>query len=148
MGYYLRAFVGDSNTLQKLTNVYKSSKLVSLIDSLSMIPFTDLLFDEIPKFQNSENISRFELLTTDIETSILNLFEHDTVGYFEADYFGGEGGQMGIIWKEGKRLRIYDYSQGVINSILKYFGVKTANDLDEFESLNLGRHRDTNDWAE
>lgn len=57
-----------------------------------------------------------------------------------------KGGQIAIIWKDGQRFKLFDYGQNAINSVLKYFGVTSQKEKDEFDTVNFGRHRVTNDW--
>jgi hypothetical protein len=146
MGYYLKAFIGSPDVIEKFAGSYNYGKAIKLNDSISIMPFTHEFFDEINKKMTSENILSFEFLTTNIEDSALNLIGLRPIAYIEAEYFGGVGGQMGIIWKDGNRFLEFDYDQGVINSILKYFGVVAVSGLDEFDTLKLGRFRDTIDW--
>jgi hypothetical protein len=78
----------------------------------------------------------------------LNLTIDFPLAYIEAEYFGGEGGQSGIIWKDGKRTAEFAYRQEVINNVLRYFGIIANENQDEFDTLGLGRHRNTRDWME
>jgi len=70
------------------------------------------------------------------------------IAYGEADYFGEEGGQVGIIWADGRRIIQLKYGQDVINAVLRHFGVVAEKDKDEFDTLGLGRRRNTADWLD
>lgn len=105
------------------------------------------MFDQINNFEASGNIPSFEYLTTNIEDKILKIINGKPIAYIEADYFGGKGGQVGIIWTGGKRIAQFKYGQDVINSVLKHFGVVAEKDKDEFDTLGFGRHRNTVDWT-
>lgn len=37
--------------------------------------------------------------------------------YTDADYFGGEGGQIAIIWKEQKRIYSSEFGDNEINKV-------------------------------
>lgn len=68
------------------------------------------------------------------------------IAYVEAEYFGGMGNQSGIIWRDGKRIFKKLAEQDVINIILNQFGIKRSKSLDEFDTVGLGRYRNTKDW--
>ena len=82
-----------------------------------------------------------------MEKEILGLIGSDMVSYIEVEYFAGEGRQSGIIWMEGKRIFEMEFEQGVVNRVLQHFGVmKGKSKRDEFDTVGLGRHRNTKDW--
>ncbi len=146
MGYTLQAFIGRQSDLKIISAKYDNAQVVSVGQEISIIPMTEDLFDEINALSISEDINSFTFLTTNIEQEILKLIDNNSIGYIEADYFGGEGGQIGILWKDKRRLKLFDKTHNTINSILKYFGTTAHFGKDEFDTLNLGRHRETIDW--
>jgi hypothetical protein len=148
MSYYLRAFIGKPEDLKIVAETYHLSKIVDLAQGLSLIPFTEELFDQINNFETGRNIQTFEYLTTTVEDNILKIVSSKLIAYVEAEYFGGEGGQVGIIWTGGRRMAQFKYGQDVINAVLKHFGVIAEKDKDEFDTLGFRRHRDTADWMD
>lgn len=146
MAYILQAFIGEQTDLQIIADKYSNAQIVNVGQNVSIVPMTEDLFDEINEMTISEDISSFMFLTTNIEQAILRIIGTKLIGYIEAEYFGGQGGQAAIIWKEGHRFALFDYGPNSINSVLKYFEVMTEKGKDEFDTINLGRHRDTNDW--
>ena len=148
MGYYLSAFIGKPEDLKIIVETYPVSKIVDLAQGLSLVPFTEDLFDQINNFEVSGNIQSFEYLTTNIEDKISKLTNGRQIAYVEADYFGGKGGQVGIIWADGRRTVQLKYGQDIINAVLKHFGVIAEKERDEFDTLGFGRHRNTVDWIE
>ncbi|MGN6435014.1 MAG: hypothetical protein ACTHMM_00715 [Agriterribacter sp.] len=109
---------------------------------------TEDLFDQINDFRSSEAIDSFLYLTENIETSILLSVGDKQFSYVEAEYHGGQGGQIAIIWEEGKRLRLLSYGQNKINEVLKYFGAVADKGQDEFLTLGFGLRRNTQEWIE
>ena len=73
MGYYLSAFIGKPEDLKIIVETYPVSKIVDLAQGLSLVPFTEDLFDQINNFEVSGNIQSFEYLTTNIEDKISKL---------------------------------------------------------------------------
>lgn len=120
---------------------------VSLGQDISLIPLTKDLFDQINELGVTESIGDFEYLTGSIELNILRVIKEKSLAYVEVTYFGGEGGQTGIIWKDGKRTVELAYGQEVINIILRVFGVIAEHPQDEFDTLGFGRYRNTQDWT-
>jgi hypothetical protein len=147
MGYFLNAFLGQINNLKRIESKFKKAKVVPLTTEIALIPMTEDLFDEINNYRNENHIEKWELLTTDVENEILKLIGNEKLSYLEVEYFGGEGGQSGIVWKDGKRVFEVSFQQEVVNEILRQFGVVKDKKLrDEFDTVGLGRHRNTEDW--
>jgi hypothetical protein len=78
------------------------------------------------------------------------------IAYVEADFFGGVGTQTSMTWIDGAPTSrvIFDTPEAFtekprpqwpINTALRQLGVALLG-TDEFETLELGRHRDTEDW--
>ena len=148
MGYYLKAFIGKTVDLENIAKSFSSASVVKLDQGLSIVPMTEDLFDQMNNMTASGNINSFEFLTLNIETETLKCIGYNCCAYVEAEYFGGEGGQSGVIWKDGKRSVEFGYGQGIINKVLNFFGVVANKDLDEFDTLGLGRYRNTSEWVD
>lgn len=148
MGYYLQAFICKQADTNIFTDNYDKAKNIEIGQGLSLIPMTEELFDQINNLVVSNSVDKFEYLTDNIETKILQLIDDKKIAYVEAEYFGGQGGQIAIIWNNGKRQSFFEYGQECINRVLKDFGIKTKFSKDEFDTLSLGRHRNTIDWIE
>jgi hypothetical protein len=77
------------------------------------------------------------------------------IAYVEADYFGGVGQQASILWERGELVLgpLLDppgppplLEAGPISHVLRRMGVQRSPELDEFATVGLGRHRDTEAW--
>ncbi len=148
MGHYLKAFIGYKESLTPIREKYDRSYLVGLSDEIFMIPMTDELFDDINQLETSAEISSFEFLTENIEMKILELVENKKLAYVESEFFGGQGGHVGIIWKNRQRELIGGFDKSTVNQILKELGVIRSAAKDEYETIGLDRHRHTEDWIE
>jgi hypothetical protein len=146
MGYYLQAFIGQTSVLEKFKLQYSSSKLIELINSISMIPLTEELFYQINEKEEPEWISPGENNFELIESKILKVITGSKVAYVEAEYFGGQGWQMAVIWENSKRISEPEFGDNKINEVLRNFGVKPFTGKDEFETAGLRRQRNTRDW--
>jgi hypothetical protein len=148
MGYYLQAFIGKISDLKVLATRYDKAKEIDIGQGLTLIPMTEELFDQINNLVASNSIDKFEYLTDNIENEILKHIGNTKLAYVEAEYFGGQGGQIAIIWNNNKREQFFEFGQDKINGVLKNFGIKSKIGSDEFDTVGLGRHRNTIQWIE
>jgi len=148
MGYSLKAYLGKEENLNPILEKYSESKKVNLNEGISMIPMTDELFDEINEMKPSSGISTFEFLTENIENKTIQIIENREVAYVESEFFGGQGGHIGIIWRNGKRDFLTESDKSSMNKILKRLGVNRTLLKDEFEKVGLAKNRHTEDWFE
>ena len=146
MTYILQAFITKRSNHNYLTDFYENATSVEIGHELSLIPFTTELFDEINKLTISKPIGKFDYLTDNIEIELLKHFGNVKIAYIEADYFGGKGEQIAIIWENKKRIYLSDFGDYEINKVLKDFGVIADNGKDEFDTVGLGRNRRTKEW--
>ncbi|RYY85573.1 MAG: hypothetical protein EOO15_16660 [Chitinophagaceae bacterium] len=148
MAYQIEAFIGPQDSMQLLAARFPAAQLVPLGQSLFLCPLTDALYDELNTSGSSQRIGSFSRLSQDMEIAISQIVGDKTIGYIEADYFGGSGGQVGTTWKGGKRGRIEGPGQSCINTVLWSLGAIGVGGKDVFESVGLDRHRSTEDWLE
>ncbi len=148
MGYTLKAYLGKEENLIPILKKYSQSQKVHLNNGIFMIPMTDELFDEINEMKHSSGISTFEFLTENIEQKTIQVIENRELAYVESEFFGGQGGHIGIIWKNGKRDFLTESDKNSMNRILKRLGVNRTLLKDEFENVGLDKNRHTEDWIE
>lgn len=148
MGYYLQAFICKQADSNIFTDNFDKAKKIEIGQGLDLVPMTEDLFDQVNNFVVSNSVDKFEYLTDNIETKVLQLIGDKKIAYVEAEYFGGQGGQIAIIWGNHKRQHLFPYGQDCINKVLKDFDVQTKSGNDEFDTVGLGRHRNTIDWIE
>jgi hypothetical protein len=148
MGYYLEAFICKTQDADLITNRFTKAVSVELDDHLSMIPMTEELFDEINQLSSSPSIGNFQYITENVEQKVLDSIGVQRFAYVEAEYFGGEGGQMSIVWNNNERIQLLAFGDGRINTVLKDFGVIARGGNDEFTMVGLLRQRHTKDWLD
>jgi hypothetical protein len=68
------------------------------------------------------------------------------IAYIEAAYWGGTGVQAHAIFKNGEIVGSPVVADYAINQALRTFGVRARDNQDEFDTVGLGRHRNTDDW--
>lgn len=143
MGYNLQTFICQQFDATALTKYYDQVISIDLEHGLCLIPMTGDLFDQINKDIPSANLNGFYYLTENIVSQVSSKIANIKFAYIEADYFGGKGTQNSIIWDKGQTQLL-----GSINEVLINFGIKASQGKNEFETLALGRYRDTTDWIE
>ena len=76
------------------------------------------------------------------------LSQRRTLAYIEAEFFGGAAAQASVVFTNGKQVGPPLVSETAINQALQILGVSEGDAHDEFESVGLGAHRDTDSWLE
>ncbi|RYY64085.1 MAG: hypothetical protein EOO12_10645 [Chitinophagaceae bacterium] len=148
MGYQIEAFIGPQESLRQLPVLFPAARIVVLEQGLALCPLTDELFTAMNGAGDTHRIGPFVKFTKAVEAGLLRAAGEGAIGYIEAGYFGGSGGQQGVVWKDGRRGRIEGPGHSAINSVLWSLGTKSNPGSDPFESIGLDRHRATCDWAE
>jgi hypothetical protein len=83
MGYTLHASLGTTASLDPIARTFGHARIVSLTDSLVIIPLTPELFDEVNRMTSSPVVMKFELLTEEVEHRILGVIGNEKVAYVE-----------------------------------------------------------------
>ena len=71
------------------------------------------------------------------------------IGYFEIELFGGTGEYAAVLWKNQQAVFgpiMSEDSSAVSNQLLALLGVQKQDKHDEFDALNLGKHRSSEEW--
>lgn len=146
MSYTLQAIIGRSAVLN-LGGTNAALKCVDMAQGLTMIP----LVDEVRKRYGIGLLpltdEAVETLPEPIRALCVELFPSGDAAYLEAEIFGGMGMQASVLFKDGVVCGAITVSEDAINQALKVLGVSRNRDHDEFDALDLGRHRDTEMWV-
>jgi hypothetical protein len=154
MGYILEAVVGSENVLRKAIQGQPAAVLVTLGQGIAMVPMTDELFAAVTD-GGSDRPLGFWKLPGGFERVLSDWSSAGPVGYVEAEYFGGFGGQRAALWVDGEVAigpLAADASQqsadgSPISQVLRHLGVNRDNQHDEFDVVGLGRHGHTSEWT-
>lgn len=155
MGYILEAVIGPEKVLRNAIQGQPAAALVTLGQGIAMVPMTDELFAAVTDGDSDRPLG-FWKLPGGFERVLSDWSTAGPVGYVEAEYFGGFGGQRAALWVDGAVAvgpLAADASQqstadaSPISEVLRQLGVKRDNQGDEFDVVGLGRHRHTSEWA-
>lgn len=143
--HIIRAFIGKENTIRKLAEDWLKEPII-LPQGFALLFLTEEFFDDIEELVDIKNSldNQFEFFTS----SIANIMEYHSfrskIAYIETEYFGGVGGQGGVLYVDGKMTIPPTWENdtgGIINNILSELDVMKVKDADEFDSIDLGRFR-------
>jgi|GEM_PF-1876153 len=168
MGYELNALFGKTEALKQIQFPPEGVKLVELSQGFSLLPLhthsyegaLDGDFEFTTVYFNDDELiheTQYGSLPERIYQSIAHTKNHK-IALFYADYFGGIGQQYAIVWENGEVTQEFPmtWNRDVrsihkmpINCALKLMGVvKVDDNIDLFDSVGLGRFRETSSWYE
>ncbi|MFN2451697.1 MAG: hypothetical protein ABR541_05025 [Candidatus Dormibacteria bacterium] len=154
----LEALVAAPAVLRQLVARAPSAQVVRLDPSLSLVPLTDELFDELASATGQTHDDAFAKFPPGLDPVLAELSRTAPIAYVEANYFGGMGSQAAALWQGGDLRygpeRIDDdvvdprpISERPVNRALRRLGVRVDPDaLDEWDTVRLSRHADSEDW--
>ncbi len=148
MGYTLKAYIGKKENLSSIAKRFNAALIIDLNHGFSLVPMTEELFDEMNKLKASVGISTFVLFNENLEQKTIEIIQNKELAYIESDFFGDQGGHIGIVWKNGKRDFLGKFKKDTMNKVLKRLGVKKTLFKDEFETIGLDKNRHTEDWID
>jgi hypothetical protein len=127
----------------------EAAHLVALPQSFGLIPVTERLL----AFLHGEAPARFparpafEYLSPAMEHWLAPFSQTGSIAYLEAEYFGGAGVQAAAVWTRGVLTLEPGTGAPSINDALRVLGVVAQEGLDQFDTLHLGRCRETERWT-
>jgi hypothetical protein len=154
----VEALIAKTDHLAAAARKFETAKLCSLRQGFSLLPITDALAKELLGYRSETE----DVLTRPLEClsdglhALAVAISHDTsVAYISTCYFGGQGRQDAVVWDNGS-VRFspvtpgysQDWPNSSISQALRMIGVIAEGGQDEFDSLGLGKHRETHRWAE
>lgn len=160
--YELNAVIGGRDLLRVQTVHFDHAVVAVLRQGMALLPVTDQLFEEMTGAQPepfggplSADRPFYQLMSPAFERSLSEWSRHGPIAYVEADFFGGDGYQSAVLWRDGAREWgpafdcIFDGPQEMwpINAALARLGA-TLGDwaLDLFAAIGLGLEQDMKDW--
>ena len=156
--YTLEALLSKSEILEPALQMFPSAILVQFPQNIGMIPADGYLLRDLEiYYQGGTEVTRtetqqfsasvhpdFERLIIGVDRLAQHLSLKGLVAYIEATFIGGYGGHRIMLWENGKRA---GDPRNSINEVLHLFNVVPNRNLDEFDTLGLGRYRSTRQWA-
>jgi hypothetical protein len=146
VSFLLAAFIGNEPAMSAAASMVGCHRVTRLGYNLHLV---ELSADGMRKPLYSD---LFHQLTPELAAAAMTASVIGDVGYIEANFFGGDGNQACIVWRDGNVVfgplradddepptpRLRDWP---INQALRFFSVVAQPDRDEFDTVNLGRFR-------
>jgi hypothetical protein len=152
----VQALIAKSDPLTAAVRALVRSVVCPLVQGYALLPITDDLAKELAARPGNTVLGAAPLpeLSDGLHALALEIARAVPVAYITTGYFGGQGGQDALVWHEGA-LRFSpatsDYRRpwphSPISQALRLIGVVADGGLDEFDTVGLGRHRETHRWA-
>lgn len=130
MAYVLHAVIAK---IEALTSVGELV-VVALGDGFGLAPLSDEAWEDADDPRIAALCAKASLIAP--------------VALVEAEFFGGEGTQKATVWDATAIVLGPLVDDDAINEALHELGVEPSGSLDEFDTLDLGRYRATDDWLE
>lgn len=146
--YSIEAIFGSKFGIYKILEMFpNTTRAIDLGNDLFLIPYSKNAKSAfLAKMKNNKTVKGFESLTNGLKSLLLNASKGSIIAYFEAEYFGGEGSQCSIVFINGKKVLTELNNTNAINTALQIIGVKRNNNMDEFDSIGLGKFKNTEQW--
>jgi len=156
--YTLEAILAREETIRDAVNGFSAATLIPLPQGICMIPMVGVMLQELEiRFQGGTKVTHpeyqqfsaplfhpeFERLIVGVDQFARLLSDRGLVAYVEATFTGGYGGHATMLWEHGERI---EPPGDDINTVLRHLGVARSAELDEFDTVGLGRHRCTAQW--
>ena len=149
MGHEVKAVIAPAPALRGFASQHGLDRPCPLARGWALLPMTDETLDQLfPEGTGSPVPEGFVQLGPHFIKLLQQSFPGGAV-YFETGYFGGSGGQCAMAVRDGRVVSSPSCSRsGEINGALQMLGFAADAGQDAFDTLGLGRHRLTSDWAE
>lgn len=148
MGHQVRAVIAPALALRGMACAKGLDRPCPLPAGWALLPLTDETLDQLcPQGTGSPLAPGFSHLGPDLLALLLQALPGGAV-YFETDHFGGSGSQCALAVRDGRAIHAPAAGSGAINAALRALDFATQGGLDAFDTLDLGRHRHTSDWAD
>jgi hypothetical protein len=163
MAYELSALIAPAGVLGPTVSGIPGAVLVPPAAGLELLPLTDDVLEELDTRAQGRSISFAEPGLQNLRGPAMAAAASadGPVAYVSAAYFGGQGVQMAAVWSAGRPAlgpvhcprcgpdgKIeHPSAVGAINQALRLLGVKSAPGRDEFDTVGLGRKRQTEQWG-
>jgi hypothetical protein len=154
----VEALIAKSDTLAAGARRFESAVVCPLVQGFSLLPITDVLGKELAVYRPGTKATLakpVQGLSDGLHALAVEVSHASPVAYIRTFYLGGQGGQDALVWDKGS-LRFSPATQGYnqvwpnspISQALRTIGVVAERGEDEFDTVGLGKHRETHDWAE
>jgi hypothetical protein len=147
--YCLEGVIATESVLREVVGSIEAARIVPLGHHLWLLPMTDPLATALAA-PGAPELDEFWKAPPGLGRQLTAGSTAGPIAYVEAEYFGGTGTQCAQVWDTGATVlgpiqSAAPDGTSPISQALRRLGVTRTNS-DEFDALDLGRHRRTADW--
>jgi hypothetical protein len=153
----VEALIAKSDKLAAGARQFESAIVCPLVQGFSLLPITEAFAKELGGYQTDTRAALakpIRYISDGLHTLAIDISHKSPVAYVSTYYFGGQGGQDALVWDKGT-LQFSPTSPGYkqnwpntpISQALRIIGVVAEQGMDEFDTVGLGKHRKTHQWA-
>jgi hypothetical protein len=161
MGYVLEALLAPLTIAESAAGSLPGAGVVRLREGIALVPITGDAAEALsPGDRSIVSLLANHPLPAALTDLLRRTSQQGPIAYLEADIFGGTGQQASVLWERGElalgplvdpepeSLVVRgDRPEWPFNQVLRRMGVAVApGQPDEFATVGLGRHRETEDW--
>ena len=156
----VEALIAKEDRLAAEVRQFKSAVVCRLVQGFALLPVTNALASELAIDQMGTSAAPakpIESMPDGLPTLAIAISHRTPVAYISTYYFGGVPGegQDALVWDKGRlafspATKGYDqiWPNSPISQALRMIGIVAENAMDEFDTADLGRHRETHRWAD
>jgi hypothetical protein len=155
MGHYIDGFVAKYELLAAAAKNVPEARVCRIGLGYGFFPMTDAVTREDDSAANYDFLYR---LTCPMANWAVENSRQFPIAYVATDYFGGNGSQSALVWKDGavifgpietkdNQLVSTPLLDLAINQAMRHLGVQRGTARDEFEAIGLGRCSDNVKWV-
>jgi hypothetical protein len=158
VSYELRALAGPYQVAAQAA-IETATPVVELPQGYGLVPITSEVLDRLSTGTGEPPDNTFWFLTPAVAAIARKVSRAGVIAYLEAEMFGGTGSQAMVVWRAGEvwlepATTAFLWPppdpasnpQWAFNRALRELGVERGDAFDEFDAVNLGKHRHTEDW--
>lgn len=150
----VKALIAEERTLRGEISAFQNAVVCPLGQGFALVPITVALARELKPAAPEIHASIMPDMAPGLISLALRMSVRGPVAFISTEYFGGQGGQDAVAWSSGDVIfspesEGYDdaWPNSAISQALRAIGVVAAQGQDEFDTLGLGRHRESHLWA-
>ena len=155
----IQALIARLETLADIPRLVPSAVICPLAQGLGLVPLTDAVETELGASHYARSDPPVPLavgMVPGVASLAAALSASGPVVYVATDFFGGDGMQDALVWRDGALVmqlgsredNAEPWPDSPISRALRHIGVSAFDESDEFDALGLGAHRSNETWAQ
>ena len=148
MVHVVTGLIARSAVLEAFSREHSLHQAVALVGDLAILPLREIDLGSFGPAPSNDEAKGLQSLSKQLMDELRRSSHQGPLMYFETEYSGGLGGQGAAVFRDGALIFGPHWAPiGPINQALKLLGIGVERPAhDEFETVGLHLHRDTDGW--